>query len=107
MAETYQSRKRFATAATSTMRPLTRPTSVEEAKAESRAITRQLDGPHGLTNEERRALWTNVSDWNGCLTSGSYSPIPVPHLDERKEKAKDESAMSVERKARSDQFAKW
>jgi hypothetical protein len=51
------------------------------------AITKQLDCPHGLTNKERRALANERQRLERMCNLGSYSPVQVGEIDERKEKA--------------------
>ncbi len=62
---------------------------LERRAAENRiqAITKQLDCPHGLTNKERTALWNERKRFERTFNLGSYSPLPVGEIDERKEKA--------------------
>ena len=68
------------------------------AKDRIEAITRQLDCPHGLTNKERRALANERQRLERMFNLGSYSPVPVREIDERKEKAEEEKLRWLGRK---------
>ena len=61
---------------------------LERRTAENRieAITKQLGCPHGLTNDERSALWHERHRWKRMFNLGKYSPPLVGEIDERKEK---------------------
>jgi hypothetical protein len=51
------------------------------------AITKQIDCPHGLTNDERRDLANERQRLERMFKLGKYSLVPVGEIDERKEKA--------------------
>jgi hypothetical protein len=64
---------------------------LQRRAAENRieAITKQLDCPHGLTNDERRALANERQRLERMFKLGKYSPVPVGEIDERKDKAEE------------------
>jgi hypothetical protein len=76
-------------------------TNLQRRAAENRieAITKQLDCPHGLTNDERSVLWKERHRWKRMFNLGSHSPV-VQVEDANKDKKAKAKEKELIRQAR-------
>jgi len=81
---------------------------LERRAAENRieTITKQLDCPHGLTNDERRDLWHERHRFERKFNLGKYSPVVQVEDANKDKKAKAKEKELIRQARRIDRSQK-